>query len=253
VAVAVSPFADFGLQNSGGNPTFFVEQLSGMGQNFWQIVVRLQTIGRMYPDNKPQHEWSLLKGLLPNMTAMLAPKSDTEDPFGGAVPIYERIEFADWFGARPLVADACRKIWGLRTALSEALNNVQREAREVNQHPLADSLQTFTTHLVALRDAVQSSRSPVRVLSQNKQQPQGQHAGDDLLTIQELAIVCSRASKTLRNLRVLPQPDVTGGGRGKEHKWSYARVKPILAATLRAELPDIGEVRKILSARIKMR
>ena len=171
-----------GTPNPGGNPTFYVDQLVGVGQHFSQGVVRLRTIARMYPNQKPREEWARLMGLIQSMTAMLAPPSDTEDPYGGAVPIHRRVEFSDWFGSRPRVADACEQIWDLRTTIFEEMRGMQREARDVIQSPLAGLLAVLTTHFVLLSDALSHSpaRVPVPSVAPTGRQSQS-HAGDDHL------------------------------------------------------------------------
>ena len=100
----------------------------------------------------------------------------------------------------------------------------------------------------SLREFFQARQSQLdreRAILSKSSPPQTQ---DDLLTIDEIAKVVGVRAKTLRNKKVLGEPSISGGGRGRKAKWHYLEKKPDLEREWGESMPSLEEARRILSS-----
>jgi hypothetical protein len=74
----------------------------------------------------------------------------------------------------------------------------------------------------------------------------GATRADDLMTLDDLAKIAGLKPKTFRNSKVLGEPAIKGGGRGKRNKWHYLDIKLNVEARHGVTLPDLVEARQIL-------
>ncbi|MDZ4688485.1 MAG: hypothetical protein SH850_25705 [Planctomycetaceae bacterium] len=239
------------------NPTFLVSQAAAMAQQCCQRCVRILTIARLYPDTKQikRDEYGQIVASIEAIHSVcLAPRSDTEDPHGGTVLLYDRRLHAVWFSQRPEVKRLLVRFVKMRLTFMQALSAMCGDTSAENQRVFKQQRERFGELAADLEAATKPTApdqsSPFAASSPRRSLPQRQtdDTGDDLVTVEELAFVVGRSVKRIRNLKILGDPDIAGGGRGIQAKWRYGRVKPVIESAFHGlKLPEWSEARSILN------
>jgi len=125
---------------------------------------RLLKIAELHPEREviPIDDWVQFTTPLGWVGPCLAPKSDTEDPYGGKVPIQRRNEFSDWFRSHGELSAALSSMWELRTVLGDTANDLTKDTSPANQGRFATAIGDFETALTTVRKHYETF-SPIAV------------------------------------------------------------------------------------------
>ena len=106
-----------------------------------------------------------------NMVVYLAPRSATEDPRGGQVPIFKRDEFGVWFSAHPDVRHLFEQIWESHLSLPAILGEFLQNLTDENLRRFASGLTDFEGLVARFRSWLESVAPPFRGMIANPNAP----------------------------------------------------------------------------------
>jgi hypothetical protein len=246
----------FGLPdpNRNGNPSFHISQIATLAVQYCMQSERILTLARLYPDEKqiPYTETASFKSSKTSVRRELAPISDTEDPRGGLVPLYERKQYAMWFSQHPQIKKLLIAVAKAHTPFVRSFEAMCQDTCMENQRDFKQRRVRFarlSQELFALINpnlAIQASGGFQIAGPASTPPTASDNGGDGLVTIAEIAFLSMKAPKTLRNTKVLGEPEVPGA-RSVPARWRYSRIRPLIEARFReVKMPEWSEAKVLL-------
>jgi len=245
-------FGGFGASTDNPNPTHFISQAAGIALQACRAGQSLLKIHELAPTHASIQEFERRGGLSSMCGSakwQLSPPSETEDPIGGMVPIYERKQYAVWFSQRPSVKSGLKRFSPLVDRFWQAIV----EFCDSPGRDRAIALQKAIDRLESLSQDLAQAVAPSAAVNRTQKPQLSDAGGNDLVTLVEIARLARKSVKTIRQKRiggqrVLPKADVAGGGKGSQARWQYSRIRdPINSAFPDANLPEWREAKVLLS------